>query len=696
MSIAQPPKPPPTKSRLDRSGMLGSIRFSLRRKLMFVVLSTSFLALLLMGGTLLVYELRTYHQSWINDMVTEADLMGRASAAALTFDDDKVARENLALLRLRPKVISAALYTAQGRLFASYQRDDEASAPPLPVHPQGSTHRIEGGQLVLFRQIWNNRELVGTIYFRSDYELAQRLLSYLAILGAVMLASMAVAVLLTSWMQKAITRPILGMADVARRVMTRRDYSLRASRSTDDEIGYLVDAFNAMLAELGGRAQALEASNRSLEQEMGVRRQAESALRAADRQKDQFLATLAHELRNPLAPLLNALDMLRLPTTDAASARATHEMMERQLRQLVQLVNDLLDVSRITTGKMVLKRERCELHDVVRMAVEAAAPLVQSRGHQLTLALPDQPVVLLADPTRLVQVFLNLLNNAAKFTDPGGQLRLAAQVQGDKVKVTVHDSGMGIDPSMLPVIFGMFAQADRSLERSNAGLGVGLSLAKFIVELHGGEIAVHSEGLGRGSRFTVTLPRLVGAATPSPQPTLPAVPLASARGPEALAPVAIEALAPIAVEPPAAAEAPASPPVLPSAAAPASPAPGLRVLLADDNVDFAASLAVLLEAEGHEVCVTHDGQQALQAAPGFAPQVCFLDIGLPKLHGYELAARLRALPELSGTYLVAVSGWGQPEDKLRARQAGFDKHLVKPVEFTQVLDVLDALRQARA
>lgn len=652
-------KSPPAKSRLDRPGMLGSIRFSLRRKLMFVVLSTSFLALLLMGSTLLIYELRTYHQSWINDMVTQADLMGRASAAALTFDDDKVARDNLALLRLRPKVIAAAVYTAQGRLFASYQRDADGSAPPLPASPEGSTYRIEAGELVLFRQIWNNRELVGTIYFRSDYELAQRLLSYLAILGAVMLASMAVAVMLTSWMQKAITRPIVGMADVARRVMTRRDYSLRANRTTDDEIGYLVDAFNAMLAELGGRAQALEASNSSLEQEMGVRRQAEAALRAADRQKDQFLATLAHELRNPLAPLLNALDVLRLPTTDASARQATQEMMERQLRQLVQLVNDLLDVSRITTGKMVLKRERCELADVVRMAVEATAPLVQSRGHHLALELPQEPVYLLADPTRLVQVFLNLLNNAAKFTDPGGRLRLAAQIQDGNVQVTVQDSGMGLDPAMLPVIFGMFAQADRSLERVHAGLGVGLSLAKFIVELHGGSITAHSDGPGTGSRFTVTLPLLAGAAMP--------------------APAALNTPAP-----------------QPPAPAPAASTPGLRVLLADDNVDFAASLAMLLEAEGHEVRVTHDGQEALEAAPGFRPQVCFLDIGLPKLHGYELAVRLRALPELDGVHLVAVSGWGQPEDKLRAHQAGFDKHLVKPVEFAQVLDVLDAWRAARA
>jgi signal transduction histidine kinase/ActR/RegA family two-component response regulator len=640
---------PPTKSRLDRpTGMLKSIRFSLRRKLMVVVLSTSFLALLLMGSTMLVYELRTYQQASVNDMVTQADLLGRASAPALTFDDDKVARENLALLRLRPQVIAAALYTVNGKLFASYRRD--ASAGAVPPAPEAGGHRVEGGELILFRQIWNNRELVGTIYFRAEYELVQRLLSYLTIVAAVMLASMLVAVLLTSWMQKAITRPILGMAGVARQVMARRDYSLKATKTTDDEIGYLVEAFNAMLAEIGGRTEALEASNRTLEQEMGVRRRAEAALLAADRQKDQFLATLAHELRNPLAPLLNALDVLRLPGTDAQARQATHEMMERQLRQLVQLVNDLLDVSRITTGKMVLKRERCELADIAHMALEAAAPLLQARQHRLTLDLPPQPVHLMADPTRLVQVFLNLLNNAAKFTDAGGQIHFVARAEGNQVRVTVQDNGMGIAPAVLPLIFGMFAQADRSLERVHAGLGVGLSLAKFIVELHHGEIAAHSDGPGSGSRFTVTLPMLATAtAAPAPAPPAPAAPVRDT-------------------------------------------AAGLRVLLADDNVDFAASLALLLEADGHQVRVTHDGHQALQAAPSFQPEVCFLDIGLPKLHGYELAARLRGLPGLKNVYLVAVSGWGQPEDKLRARDAGFNRHLVKPVEYAQVLEVVEALR----
>jgi len=625
--------------------MPAGIRSSVRRKVMLVVLATTFVALLLTGAAMMIYDLRTYHQSWVDDVVAQADLIGRASAPALAFDDERVARENLSLLKGRPKVSAAAVYNARGELFASYAREG-GPAPQFPQVPGAEGHHIDGNQMHVFKRIEaNNKELLGTIYFQSSYEVMERLRSYLAILGSVMVVSMLAALLVAAWLQASVTRPILAVSSVAKQVMSGRDFSLRVRKTTEDEIGYLVDAFNAMLAEIGEQTRTLEDTNSALELEMGERRAAEKALLAADRQKDEFLATLAHELRNPLAPLLNAQDILRVSGNDPKATQAAREMMARQLHQLVQLVNDLLDVSRISTGKMVLKKETTALAGIMQTALEAAAPLVDQRGHRLQVELPQEPVWLLADATRLAQVFVNLLNNAAKFTDPGGRIGLHAAQQGNELVVSVTDNGLGFAATLQPVIFDMFVQADRSLERAHAGLGVGLSLARYLVEAHGGSITASSAGPGQGSEFTVRLPTLEAGAAETPD---------------------------------ASAEA-------------AAPAKHFRILLADDNVDFAASLAMLLETMGHTVLVANDGQRALDTAPGFNPDFCFLDIGLPKVHGYDLARRLRGNPATCNAVMVAVSGWGQEEDKRRSREAGFDHHLVKPVDFVQIEAVLATL-----
>jgi signal transduction histidine kinase len=314
----------------------------------------------------------------------------------------------------------------------------------------------------------------------------RRLGNYLVILGAVLVLSLGVAFIVSALMQATVTAPILEVTDVAQRVIDQRDFSLRVKRSSDDEVGTLVDAFNAMLAEVGRRAEEIEASNRSLETEMVERRSAEDALRAADRRKDEFLATLAHELRNPLAPLRNGLALLNCADERARLARGARDMMERQLDQMVRLVDDLLDVSRIATGKLALRRARVDLKDVIAAAVETARPFIAARNHRLELALPDQPLPLEADATRLAQVFANLLNNAARYTDPGGHITIDAQAGGREVVVRVVDNGIGIDPAMLDKVFELFAQADQSLERPTAGLGVGLTLARSLVALHGG------------------------------------------------------------------------------------------------------------------------------------------------------------------------------------------------------------------
>jgi signal transduction histidine kinase/ActR/RegA family two-component response regulator len=624
--------------------LLRGAKYSVRKKLMLVVLATTLVALLLTSGAMVIYELRNYHETRVNDLLSQAELVGRASAPALAFDDPKAAQENLSLLRATPAISAAAIYTKKGALFATYTRQDSAGVA-FPELPQAGGYRVDGNQLLLSNKIEDNDEVLGTVYLRARYELVDRLKNYLSILGVVMTLSLLGALLMTSWLQAVVSAPILEVTDVARQVMARRDFSLRVRKTTEDEIGYLVDAFNDMLAEIGRRAQALEESNRALQQEMAERREAEKALLAADQRKDEFLATLAHELRNPLAPLRNALEILRTAGGEADTLRCARDMMERQLRQLVRLVNDLLDVSRITTGKMALQRERIVLQDVVKSAVEAAEPLIQARQQRLAVALPPEPVVLFADFTRMAQVFLNLLNNSAKFTAVGGSIAFSAQLKEGELIITVTDTGIGIETAMLPVIFDMFAQVDRALERSNAGLGVGLTLVKHLVELHGGSIVAHSEGLGRGSQFSVRLP------------------VVASRGDAPTAQTAADASAPARAR--------------------------LRILLADDNEDFADSLAMLLRALGHEVRVEHDGLRAAEAAAEFKPEFAFLDIGLPRLNGYELAHSLREAPTTCHTVLIAVTGWGQPDDRRRSGEAGFAHHLVKPVEFDSIQQILN-------
>lgn len=629
-------------------GLLRAVTHSVRKKLLLVVLATTGVALLLMGVAMMVFDLRTYHETWVNDLFAQASLIGQASAPALEFDDERVAKENLELLKIRPHIAAAAIYAARGTLFATYSRAG-VSGEKFPALPEADGYRVEGREIVVFKRIERDNEILGTVYFRARYELVERLVSYLSILAAVMIISLVVATLMSAWLQGTLTGPILAMTAVAREVMTRRDFSLRVKKTTDDEIGYLVDTFNSMLAEIGKRAQALEESNRTLGHEMGERRIAQEALVAADRRKDEFLATLAHELRNPLAPLRTALEIIRTSAIDPGAVQSAREMMERQLRQLVHLVNDLLDVSRITTGKMVLKIARVDLQSILDSAFETARPLIEAREHELVVHAPAEPIYLMADATRLAQVFVNLLNNASKFTDVGGRITFDAARDDSELVVTVTDNGIGIPADMLPVVFDMFAQVDRTLERAQAGLGVGLSLARHLTELHGGTIEAASAGLGQGSAFTVRLPNLA-----DPMPVHPAGT---------------------------------------SGDATTTGAGPHRVLLADDNVDFAESLAMILQMMGHEVRLAHDGVEAVAAAGEFAPDFAFLDIGLPRLNGYELARRLRDMPATRQSVLVAVTGWGQEDDKRRAREAGFDLHLVKPVEPDQILDILAAFKR---
>lgn len=380
-----------------------------------------------------------------------------------------------------------------------------------------------------------------------------------------------------------------------------------------------------------------------------VERLAEEALRDADRRKNEFLATLAHELRNPLAPVRNGLQALRLAPDGSAVAARTREMMERQLEHMVRLIDDLLDVSRISSGKLELRRERVSLHAVVERAVEASRPLIAQGAHELRLRLPEG-VLIDADPIRLAQVLSNLLNNSAKYTQKGGRIELSAEQHGTHLIIRVADNGTGIPADMLPKVFELFTQVERTIDRAQGGLGIGLSLARRLVEMHGGTIEAESPGPGLGSTFTLRLACAVAA--PNLADPSPAGPLEE------------------------------------------RPRQGRRILVIDDNVDGAESLSLVLELSGHEVRIAHSGPDALAKARTFVPEIVFCDIGMPGMSGYEVAKRFRADRDLSRAILVALTGWGSDDDRRQALAAGFDHHLTKPVEAGKLRALLAWLAPA--
>jgi len=376
--------------------------------------------------------------------------------------------------------------------------------------------------------------------------------------------------------------------------------------------------------------------------EITERRQMEDRLKEADRRKDEFLATLAHELRNPLAPIGSAVQVLRARTSEGEH-KAARDIIERQVRQMARLVDDLLDISRITRGKLVLRKESLDLSPIISNAIETSRPLIDAGRHTLQVALPDEPVVLEGDALRLGQIIANLLNNAAKYTDPGGFIQLSVTRRADAAFVSVRDSGVGISPHHLPQIFEMFSQVTPAVDRSQGGLGIGLSLVRGLVELHGGQIHASSPGPGQGSEFTVQLP--------------------------------------ISVDPPASVEKPAPP----------APSGKLRILVVDDNHDAADMLAMMLRLSGHTISTAYDGREAVETAAAVRPELALVDIGLPTLNGYEVARHIRDQDWGRTIRLVALTGWGQEDDKRQAREAGFDDHLTKPVDCEKLDAILASM-----
>jgi signal transduction histidine kinase len=417
----------------------------------------------------------------------------------------------------------------------------------------------------------------------------------------------------------------------------------------------LAEANVALQAEKTRELQALNASlqqanlemertNLVLHDEVAERARAERALKDADRLKDEFLAMLAHELRNPLAPIRNAVHLMKLKSLEDPQLRLARDIIDRQLIQLTRLVDDLLDVSRITRGKINVARERIELRDLVTHAVETVTPTIEARRHRLTVELPERAFVIYGDPLRLTQVLGNVLGNAAKFTDNGGQISVRARRRHRDVEIAVRDSGIGIAPQVLPRIFDLFTQLDDRMGRAQGGLGIGLALVRRLVEMHGGTVRASSPGLGLGSEFVIRLPISVERADGGSRGRLLA-----AAGPAASS----ESHARV---------------------------PRRRILVADDNLDALESLATLLAQEGHEVFRAADGAEALVAAERHRPEIALLDIGMPRATGYEVVRRIREEPWGRGMTLVALTGWGQESDRRRSHEAGFNAHLTKPVD----------------
>ena len=385
----------------------------------------------------------------------------------------------------------------------------------------------------------------------------------------------------------------------------------------------------------------LSSTNQALEGEIVERRRAEDhmrfladQLRETDRRKDEFLATLAHELRNPLAPIRSALGILQHPDHDREDALRAQAIIDRQVRQMVRLVDDLLDVSRITRDRLELRKQRIGLAGVVNAAVETTMPQLRALGHRLQVELPEAPMLIDGDPQRLSQVFGNLLNNACKYTARGGQVRLQAQIVDGWVHVAVSDTGIGLQSHQLQAVFDLLVQVDTSLERAQGGLGIGLTLVRRLVEMHGGNVAARSDGPGKGSTFEVSLP-LVGVESRS-EPAKPTTRASATRS--------------------------------------------QRILIVDDNRDAADMLSLSLQLLGHDIRTLYDPEQVIGMLAEFAPDLAFIDVGMPKLNGFELARQIRATPEGEGICLVALTGWGQEEDRRRSREAGFDEHLVKPAD----------------
>lgn len=653
---------------------------SIRRKLMSVVLLTTLVALVISLGTIVVYDLRAYHRNLVADISTQAELLGHMSSAALAFDDERLALENLNLMRIRPRVTAGALYKADGSLFASYRANARAAAPPARVGKEGES--IAGKSVELFKPIVDNGELLGTVYLRADYELAGRTVDYLAIALGVTVLALLVALLLLRRLDHVITQPILDIADVAREVIETGDYSRRARKLSADEVAQLVDSFNKMLAEIELRTQALERSNGELAREGEQRAQAQQEVmrlnqelevrvhertlqlemtngelamameeaRSANYAKSAFLSSMSHELRTPLNAILGFAQILssdRLPSTLAQKKEFAGHILKSG-RHLLTLINEILDLAKVESGTVNLSLEPVALDAILQECRDMIAPLASQRG--IGMAFPDTcPLNVLADRTRLKQILLNLLSNALKYNREHGTVSIACGLQpGGRVRISVRDTGIGLDSEQVALLFQPFNRLGQE-GGTEEGSGIGLVVTKRLVELMDGHIGVASEA-GVGSTFWIEL----RVAESMPAPASPALPRPDLAG------ALLDNSAPV------------------------------TLLYVEDNP---ANLTLVEEIVRYcpqlRLLTARDGRLGVDMALTHLPQLILMDINLPHINGTDALKLLRADPRTAHIPVIALTANAMPGDVERSMAQGFYRYLTKPInleEFTEAIN----------
>jgi len=633
-------------------------RVSLQRRLLGVTMTTALVALLVALGAMVAYDLRAYHEGWVADLKAQAELLGRSSAPALEFDEAQVAQGNLALLRLQPKVRAAAIYGAQGRLFASYGTQDRVLA--LPDRAEAPGVRTIDRDLVVVAPILLDGRTVGSVYLRAEYALYDRVLSYLGIAAAVALAAMGVALLLSSRLQRLVTQPILAIADAARDVMQRQDYSRRAPRVTNDEVGALADAFNGMLAEIERRTNEVLKLNQELEARVRERtaqledsneelRHATAAAEQANRAKSEFLSSMSHELRTPLNAIIGFGQLLGTDIGEAKPERR-REFVDHIVgagKHLLTLINEILNLARIESGHVALSVEPVLMEDMLADCRQMMEPLASQRGISTRFDTVGHCIAM-ADRTRLKQVLLNLVSNAIKYNRPNGSVQVDCTMPDPlHVLICVQDTGQGLRPEQVAALFQPFNRLGQEAGPEQ-GTGIGLVVTQRLVELMGGRIGVRSTP-GEGSVFWVEL-----AAS------------------EALPPAAPRALSDAAM-------------------ASHEGEPSATVLYVEDNPASLKLVEELLRRRGDiRLLTATDGQAGVEMARQALPDVILMDNNMPRMGGREAQSLLRLDPRTAHIPVIALTANAMPDVAAAGLAAGFFRYLTKPLDAGLLMEALDS------
>ena len=634
--------------------MVGSFKqLPIRRKLIAMIMATSLAVVLLATTGYLTVDYYASRADLQQEVEGQARLILDNVEVALLYLDEKTANETLATLRSSPNLRAACLYDKDGALFAAYVREGSSPCEAVPP-PEGTT--FDATRMRVATSSVRRGERVGTLALRQDLAGVQKRLNRQALIAVgLLLIAGAVAMLMSARLQALVSEPVLALSRTASEVTSRGDYGIRAERKSEDELGTLVDAFNRMLERIQLREDELSKANDELRREIGERRRAEQERaellvreREANRLKDEFLATLSHELRTPLNAILGWTKLLRSNAVQPGSQDRALEKIERNAAAQARLVEDLLEISRITTGKLRLDVRPFDLVTLATTAIDSIKPTAEARGVAIERSFETPSLPTGGDPDRLQQVIWNLLSNAVKFTPAGGVVTVALRRSGDIDEISVTDTGIGIDPSFLPSVFETFRQADASSTRAHGGLGLGLSIVRHLVDMHGGTVHAESQGRGTGARFTVRLP----VRHPARERTRDS----------------------------------------PLAAADAGLLDGYRVVVVDDDPDTLELLLSTVLAAGADVRAAANAEEALAACIAHVPDALVSDIGMPGRDGHALLGDIQAeLGPRAPRVAVALSAYAAPRDREKSVQAGFVEHIAKPVDPQILVRTLHAL-----